>query len=764
MTVASNPGIQDRDRGEQSPSGSHRVFLMINSFETGGSERQFAALAQSLDPDRFPLSLGCIQTKGPLRELFGDVPRFRLGGSVYGWKSWHSRWHLARHLRSNKIEIAHAFDFYTNLTLVPAARAARVPAIIASQRQLGDLLSSTQSRVQRLVFAMCNVIVCNSRAAADKLVRDGVPAAKIHVIGNALAPESFADTSPLMPRPPGVLRVGMIGRMNARYKNHHGFLSAAAALLRSFPQTEFLLAGDGPLRGELEGECARLGISSQVKFLGDRRDIPAVLASLDVVVSPSDSESLSNVILEAMAAGLPVVATSVGGNPELVAADRGVLVPPRDIDALVAATARLLQSGELRAELGENARRFVRANFSAQSVTAQYEDLYTALLTGRSTRSAAKAPCRRLRVAIVAPTLRYVGGQAVQADLLLRNWKDDPSVEAIFVPVDPVFPAGLRWVARIPGLRTLVRTPLYLAGLWRGLRRADVAHVFSASYSSFLLAPMPAWAMAKMIGCKGKGPRTLINYRSGEARDHLQRSRIARAVLRRTDALVAPSGYLVDVFREFQLSSTVVPNIVDLSQFQFRERKPLRPHLVCTRGFHTYYRVDIVVRAFALVQKQFSEAVLDLVGGGPLETEIRGLVSELNLQNVNFCGVAVRSEIGKYYDRADIFINASRLDNMPVSVLEAYASGTPVVSTAPESMRYLVDHERTGLLSPVGDAEALAGNVLRVLNDSHLAARLIEGGQQQIEKYRWNIVRSQWLEIYGSLREKTQSAVMTKNV
>ena len=764
MTAASNPGIQNRDRGEQSPSGSHRVFLMINSFETGGSERQFAALARSLDPDRFPLSVGCIQTKGPLRELFGDVPRFRLGGSVYGWKSWHSRWQLARHLRRNKIEVAHAFDFYTNLTLVPAARAARVPVIIASQRQLGDLLSSTQSRVQRLAFAMSTAVVCNSHAAADALVRDGVPAAKIHVIGNALAPESFVDTPPFVPRHAGVLRVGMIGRMNARYKNHHGFLSAAVALLRSFPQTEFLLAGDGPLRAELEAECARLGISGQVKFLGDRRDIPAVLASLDVVVSPSDSESLSNVILESMAAGLPVAATSVGGNPELVTADRGVLVPPHDVDALAAATARLLQSSELRAEMGENARRFVRANFSAQSVTAQYEALYADLLTGRSGRVTAKTPCDRLRVAIVAPTLRYVGGQAVQADLLLRNWKDDRSVEATFVPVDPAFPAGLRWAARIPGLRTLVRTPLYLAGLRRGLREADVAHIFSASYSSFLLAPMPAWVMAKMIGRKGKGPRTLINYRSGEARDHLQRSRIARAVLRRTDALVAPSGYLVDVFREFQLRSTVVPNIVDLSQFQFRERKPLRPHLVCTRGFHTYYCVDVVIRAFALVRKQFPEAILDLVGGGPLEAEIRGLVSELTLQGVNFCGVALRTEIGKYYDRADIFINASRLDNMPVSVLEAYASGAPVVSTAPESMRYLVDHERTGLLSPVGDAEALAGNVLRVLNDSQLAARLIEGGLRQVERYRWSVVRNQWLEIYGSLRQKTQNAVLPKNV
>jgi glycosyltransferase involved in cell wall biosynthesis len=758
MTSAGEPPILDRATGTQIPRESSRIFLMINSFETGGSERQFAALAKSLDPGRFPLSLGCIQTKGPLRELFGDVPRFHLGGSVYGWKSWQSRRQLARHLREKKIQVAHSFDFYTNLTLAPAARWARVPVIIASQRQMGDLLSPAQARVQRLVFGMCTAVVCNSRAAANKLARDGVSATKICVIGNALAPESFADTPPLFARRAGVPRVGMIARMNAHYKNHLGFLRAAAVLLGSFPQMEFVLVGDGPLRPELERECAHLGISAQVKFLGERRDISAVLASLDGVVVPSDSESLSNVILESMAAGLPVVATDVGGNPELVTKDRGILVPPRDVDALAAAVARLLQSVELRAELGENARRFVRENFSTQSVTAQYQDLYAQLLATKFQHATAKSSCCKVRVAIVAPTLRYVGGQAVQADLLLKNWKDDPGVLATFVPIDPEFPAGLGWVASIPGLRTLIRIPFYLAGLWRGLRGADVAHIFSASYSSFLLAPMPAWVVAKILGRNGNGPRTLINYRSGEARDHLRRSRIARAVLRRTDARVAPSGYLVDVFGEFRLSFGVVPNIVDLSQFRFRERKPLRPHLVCTRGFHTYYCVDVVVQAFARVQQEFPAAVLDLVGGGPLEAQIRELVSSLGLKNVNFCGVALRHEIGKYYDRADIFINASRLDNMPVSVLEAFASGTPVITTAPEGMRYLVEDGRTGLLSPVGDAKALAANVMRVLEDSQLAERLISNGVAESERYHWNAVREQWLRIYYALAGRQSAA------
>jgi glycosyltransferase involved in cell wall biosynthesis len=250
---------------------------------------------------------------------------------------------------------------------------------------------------------------------------------------------------------------------------------------------------------------------------------------------------------------------------------------------------------------------------------------------------------------------------------------------------------------------------------------------------------------------KARGAKTLINYHSGEARDHLQRFRSAKFVLSRVDKIVVPSGYLVDVFREFGLSASAVPNIVDLSQFRYRERAPLRPHLVCTRGFSRYYSVDVVVRAFAEVKREYPEARLDLVGNGPLESEVRKLVADLNLTGVNLAGVASRQEIGRYYDQADIFINASWLDNMPLSVIEAFAAGTPVVSTSPDCMPYLVEHERTGLLSPVGDEKALAANVIRLLRDQALAASLAQNAHEESRKYTWEAVREQWLNTYRRL-------------
>ena len=350
---------------------------------------------------------------------------------------------------------------------------------------------------------------------------------------------------------------------------------------------------------------------------------------------------------------------------------------------------------------------------------------------------------RRVKVAIVAPSLRYVGGQAVQADLLMRLWRDDPDVDVRLIAVDPTLPWPLARAEQLPGLRTVFRQPIYFWHLWRGLKHVDVAHIFSASYWSFLLAPAPAWFFAKLHEKK-----SIINYRSGEARDHLQRFRSGKFVLSRADRIVVPSGYLVDVFREFGLKAEVVPNLVDLSQFRFRERNPLRPHLVCTRGFDQYYSIDKVVAAFAEVKKVYPEARLDLVGSGPLEGDVRRLVAERRIGGVNFAGVASRQQIGRYYDNADIFINASWLDNMPVSVIEAFAAGTPVVTTSPESMPYLVEHERTGLLSPVGDEKALAANVIRLLREPDLAAKLARNAYQESRKYTWDVVREQWLKAY----------------
>lgn len=365
------------------------LFLMVNTLETGGSERQFTVLAQNLKPPQFQTHLGCVSRRGPLAHHFPDMPQFPLGGSLFGWRSLRTRWNLRRHLREYGVQVAHAFDFYANLTMIPAAKLAGVPVIIGSHRQLGDLMTPAQFRAQNAAFRWCDVVVCNSQAAADRLLAAGLPAAKIAIIGNALPNEAFGDAAAALPKRPGVVRVGMVARMNHRYKNHSGFLRIAAQIRQRVPSAEFVLVGDGPLRMELEREAANLGLGDAAIFMGDRQDMRAVLASVDVAVNVSDSESLSNVILEAMAARLPVVAYNVGGNSELLNDQRGALIASGDEAAFAGAIANVIADSDLRERMGRSAFEFARENFSLDRVRQRYADLYIRLLQQKRGKSAA---------------------------------------------------------------------------------------------------------------------------------------------------------------------------------------------------------------------------------------------------------------------------------------------------------------------------------------------------------------------------------------
>jgi glycosyltransferase involved in cell wall biosynthesis len=367
-----------------------RLYMMMESLRTGGSERQFALMVGAFRRGPFDLYLGCIQRSGKFLEDLGEIGEYPLGGSFLTPRAMHSLGRLVGFLRQTRIEVAQSFDFYTNLMLMPAARLAGVPVFIASQRQLGDLLSPMKRRIQSVVFRLADCVVCNSVAAADQLVREGVPHSQLTVISNGLPPAAFQEAVPALPPEQGVIRIGMIARLNDRAKNHALFLRAAARVASQFPLAEFVLVGEGPFRKEWEELARQLGIGSRTRFLGERHDITSVLAALDVVVSPSRSESLSNTILEAMAAGRPVVATRVGGNPELVRdQETGLLIPPEDEHALANALGTVLASPVLTREWGENARRIAKANYTLDRARGRFEELYVALLAKKGYRKAA---------------------------------------------------------------------------------------------------------------------------------------------------------------------------------------------------------------------------------------------------------------------------------------------------------------------------------------------------------------------------------------
>jgi L-malate glycosyltransferase len=360
----------------------------------------------------------------------------------------------------------------------------------------------------------------------------------------------------------------------------------------------------------------------------------------------------------------------------------------------------------------------------------------------------------RVNVAIVAPSMGILGGQAVQAARLLRLWQEDPDVCAWLVPVNPSPPGALGQMLQVKYLRTVATQLTYWPLLLTQLRRADVVHVFSASYWSFLLAPLPA-----VIAARSLGKPVVLNYRSGEAPDHLQRSAIARATLRHVDRNVVPSRFLFDVFAGFGIQSEIIPNIVDVERFQFRRREPLRPTVLSTRNFEDMYNLPCTLRAFRVLQDHYPDARLVLVGGGSREQAIRGLAGALGLRGVTFAGRVPPDEIWRYYAEADIFLQTPDIDNMPSSVLEAFASGCAVVSTDAGGVPAILTNGVHGLLVPRNDDAAAGAALLRLLEDPALARGLTDAALDSCARYQWSAVRDHWVALYRSLVASDRRAV-----
>ena len=352
-----------------------------------------------------------------------------------------------------------------------------------------------------------------------------------------------------------------------------------------------------------------------------------------------------------------------------------------------------------------------------------------------------------VRVCVVAPSLDILGGQAVQAARLLEALRGAPGVEAELLPVNPRLPGALRGLQRVKYLRTLVTQPAYLATLAARLGRCDVVHAFSASYLSFVLAPTPAVLLARALG-----KPVIVNYRSGEAEDHLRRWPSARATLRLADEVVVPSGYLVEVFARFGIAAREIANGVDGERFRFRPRWPVRPVFLANRNLEPMYDVATVLRAFARIRARHPDARLTVAGDGSERGRLEALAAELGVGDVRFAGRVAPEAMPALYEEAELYLNASLIDNFPGSILEAFAAGTPVVTTDAGGIPHLVDHGRTGMMVPAGDDRALADAALRLLDEPALAASVAASARAEArDRYGWAAVRDRWAGLYRAL-------------
>lgn len=366
-----------------------RVVHTVFSLGTGGMENGVVNLCNRLDPARFAPAI-CTFAPGGALEARVDRDRVEIFCVPRRWNNDPTLpLRLARELRRRQAEVVHTHAWGTLVEGVLAARLAGTPKIVHGEHGLLENDKWRRRVLQRWLWARADQLLSVSGRLADEMMELAPKRTRsVRVVPNGVDADRFrpADGHVTAARasfglPMDSVVIGMVARL-VPVKNHAGLLAAASVLLRAERQFTIALAGDGPLRDQLSRQVDDLGLSGRVHFLGDVTNIADFYRALDIFVLNSDSEGMSNTILEAMSTGLPIVATDVGSNAASVAAGRtGLLVPPADSRALAAALVRLIDDPQLRLAYGSAGRLRVEDEFSLDRMVRRYEEIYEQLFS-----------------------------------------------------------------------------------------------------------------------------------------------------------------------------------------------------------------------------------------------------------------------------------------------------------------------------------------------------------------------------------------------
>ncbi len=377
------------------------VALFVNALAVGGAEQQLLELARGMDRSWFrpiivtlvPYPEGGLEKEAQAAGV--EVLSLNRRGRFDLWAFYRA----FRLLRQRRVDVVQPYLTPATLFGLLPALAARTPVKIVTERCGLRVKVSRRNSLYRSIedflSRFADWVIPNSRAGREYLLTRGINPARVRVVYNGInlkrlvsTPERVAQVRAQMGVPPGGKAVGIVASLSPQ-KDHLTFLRAARIIGQHLPQTRFALIGDGPLRPLLKREAQELGVTPLVTFFGIQRDIGTYVGSLDVAVQCSaDKEGCSNVVLEAMALGKPVVATEVGGNTELVEPGvTGLLVPPRDPQALAQAVISLLEDPQESQAMGERGSEVVRRQFSLEGMVKNYQDLYQEVLARKRERA-----------------------------------------------------------------------------------------------------------------------------------------------------------------------------------------------------------------------------------------------------------------------------------------------------------------------------------------------------------------------------------------
>jgi glycosyltransferase involved in cell wall biosynthesis len=358
------------------------VMLMTRQLGPGGTERQLAEIARSLDRSRFSPHVACLVDGIRGQELrAAGVPILHLSLQTFSSPaSLLEALKLARYLREHRIQVVHAFDFPLICFGVPVARLARTLVVLSSQRAHRGLSPPLYRFLQRATDYLVDGVVANCEAMRRHLIEDEkVAPGVIHICYNGVDTERF-HVVPRREAPNGRLVIGVVSMLRPE-KGLDTLLEAFAQVKNLNPALHLLLVGSGAMLPSLESRARSLGIAERCSFEPATKEVTARLGAIDIFVLPSLSEALSNALMEAMACGCAVVASRVGGNPELVLdGETGLLFEKADAAGLAARLRLLIEDKTLRRQLACAGSRMIREKYSLESSARRMEQIYESFL------------------------------------------------------------------------------------------------------------------------------------------------------------------------------------------------------------------------------------------------------------------------------------------------------------------------------------------------------------------------------------------------
>jgi glycosyltransferase involved in cell wall biosynthesis len=769
------------------------VLFLIDELDIGGTEQQLFELVKRLNRQRYTPLVCCFRPGRVAREIEAlGVPVFTIHKKAkFDLGLLPS---LIRLMRREKIDLVQTYLFTANTWARLAAILARAPLIVSSERNVNMWEERYKRLLGKLLDRWTRATIANSGAVKDYLVGKGIAPEKIRVVYNGVDPERFhsdvssSEVKAELGIPLHHQVVGLIARLEPA-KDVHTFLRAAAIVTRRIPEASFLVVGEGSLRRDLEREAQQLGIAERVVFTGPRRDIPRLLAACDISAMSSLKEGMSNTIMESMAAGKPMVATSVGGNPELIVdGETGLLVPIRDPAAFAAALHTLLSEPARARQMGARARERIARWFSVTALVESTERLYDELTASLPPRLRAESlmhnaqhqnsatPVHDRQLAFVvsqfpryvdAYFLREVTALAARGihfqifSLLNFNGKVVHKDAQALLPrtvYSPFFFSLSLWRAH---LSFLLRKPgRYCGALWtmlqgcwrspRSLAKALVVFPKAVYFAKLVeeqgLAHVHAnWASHPAISALVISQLTDVPWSfAGHASDIFLDTTMLREKIRAAKFVVTCTrynkGYLAEVGGGDTANKIIASyHGVDLRTFIPAPRSASdRFRILAVGTLLPCKGLPDLIAACRLLADRGVAFSCTIAGDGPERRALEEQIQRSGLSDqVKILGYVSQEALIPLYQHTDVVALPALSEShfgIPNVLLESLAVKTPVVCTPLPSLSEVMEDECQGVYVPEHDPPALADALERLARDPDLCRAMGEAGRRKIEE------------------------------